>query len=469
MRAQHGYGHDGHDGRHQRDARHEQYQRDRQHLVGGVSAPSRLNPALGEAVLIERGDGPRLYRTDGGALLDLHMSFGATILGHNHPAVRRAIEQALELGIVSGAETVHQARLAARVCELVPCAERVRFAGSGSEATNAALRLARAYTGRDKVLKFEGHFHGLHEHVVYSAHPPLRAETPGRLLEPVVESGGVPAAFARQVLVAPWNDQAAVERAFARHGGEIAAVLLEPINYNSGALPADPAFLRALRELTRDRGAVLIFDEVLSGFRTGTSCAQGYYGVTPDVCLLAKAVANGVPLAIIAGSAEVMAAFGPTGPAALSGTYSGHLFGVLAAQATLDELAAPGRYDGPQGLLAVGARLYRGLDAIFRRHGVRCRVQGIGARFGLLFGLDPDAPATTYQQAARHDGALQHRFVRAAFAQGVYFHSYDVALGHHGFSAAHTPADVDEALDRIETACRALTAAPAAPAARRGA
>ena len=335
----------------------------------------------------------------------------------------------------------------------------VRFASSGSEATNAALRLARAYTGRDMVLKFEGHFHGLHEHVVYSAHPPLRAETPGQLLEPVVESGGVPAAFAQQVLVAPWNDLAAVQRAFERHGGEIAAVLLEPINYNSGALPADPAFLRALREITRDRGAVLIFDEVLSGFRTGTSCAQGYFQVTPDVCLLAKAVANGVPLAIIAGSAEVMSAFSPTGPAGLSGTYSGHLFGVLAAQATLDELAAPGRYDGPQGILAVGERLYRGLDAIFRRHGLPCRVQGIGARFGLLFGLDPDTPVTAYQQAARHDGVLQHRFVRAAFEQGVYFHSYDVALGHHGFSAAHTPADVDEALDRIETACRALDAA----------
>ena len=161
-----------------------------------------------------------------------------------------------------------------------------------------------------------------------------------------------------------------------------------------------------------------------------------------------------------------MAAFSPTGPAGLSGTYSGHLFGVLAAQATLDELASPGRYDGPEGIFAVGERLYRGLDGIFRRQGMPCRVQGIGARFGLLFGLNPDTPVTTYQQAARHDGALLHRFVRAAFEHGVYFHSYDVALGHHGFSVSHTMADVDEALERVETACRTLkTTAPATPTA----
>lgn len=441
------------------------YERDRQHLVGGVSAPSRLNPALGEALLIERGDGPYLYGADGQRYLDLHNGFGTTILGHNHAAVRRAIGQALDMGIVSGAETVHQARLAARVCELVPCAEQVRFASSGSEATNAVLRLARTYTGKSKVLKFEGHFHGLHEHVVYSAHPPARPASRGELLEPLVESGGVPAAFAAQVLVAPWNDPAAVERAFAEHGDDLAAVLMEPINYNSGALPAEAAFLRLVRELTRERDVPLVFDEILSGFRTGTDCAQGYYGVTPDVCLLGKAVANGVPLAVIAGTRKVMSAFSPVGTAALSGTYSGHLFGVLAALATLDELAAPGCYDGPAGIHATAAQLYGGLDEIFKRRGVPCRVQGIGARFGLLFGLDPDQPVTAYQQAARHDAAALHAFVHAAAERGVYFHSYDVALGHHGFSTAHTTAVVEDVLGRVESACTTLVSS--AGAARR--
>src|SRR5688572_25214560 len=425
------------------------YERDRQHLVGGVSAPSRLNPALEAPLLIERGDGPYLHAAGGERYVDLHTGFGTTILGHNHPAVRRAIESVLDMGIVSGSETVHQARLAARVCELVPCAEQVRFASSGSEATNAVIRLARTYTGKSKVLKFEGHFHGMHEYVVYSAHPPARDGKAGDLLPPLVESGGVPASFAEQVLVAPWNDLAAVERAFEQHGDHLAAVLMEPINYNSGALPADPTFLRGVREITRDRDVPLVFDEILSGLRTGTDCAQGHYGVTPDVCLLGKAVANGVPLAVIAGTRRVMSAFSPVGKAALSGTYSGHLFGVMAALATLDELAAPGCYDGPSGIHAMAARLYGGMDEIFRRRGLRCRVQGIGARFGLLFGLDPDEAVTTYQHAAQHDGAQLHAFVRAAAARGVYFHSYDVALGHHGFSTAHTAEVIDDALERI--------------------
>jgi glutamate-1-semialdehyde 2,1-aminomutase len=441
---------------------HARYESDRHHLVGGVSAPSRLNPALGAPLLIDRGDGPYLYAAGGTRYVDLHTGFGTTILGHNHPAIRRAIESVLDLGIVSGSETVHQARLAARICELVPCAELVRYASSGSEATNAVIRLARTYTGKRKILKFEGHFHGMHEHVVYSAHPPARrAEAPGQLLAPLVESGGVPESFADHVLVAPWNDLAAVERAFRDHRDDLAAVLMEPINYNSGALAAEPSFLEGVRALTRDHDVPLIFDEILSGFRTGTDCAQGYYGVTPDVCLLGKAVANGVPLAVIAGTRRVMSAFSPTGKAALSGTYSGHLFGIMAALATLDELSQPGRHDGPTGLHATAARLYRGLDDVFRRRGLRCRVQGIGARFGLLFGLDPDEPVTTYQHAARHDGALLHAFVRAAVEHGVYLHSYDVALGHHGFSAAHTFDVIDDALERLDTACASLSRTPA--------
>jgi glutamate-1-semialdehyde 2,1-aminomutase len=173
---------------------------------------------------------------------------------------------------------------------------------------------------------------------------------------------------------------------------------------------------------------------------------------------LGKAVANGVPLAVIAGTRKVMSAFSPVGKAALSGTYSGHLFGVMAALATLDELAAPDCYDGPSGIHAMAARLYDGMDQVFRRRGLRCRVQGIGARFGLLFGLDPDEPVSTYQQAARHDGTLLHAFVRAAAQHGVYFHSYDVALGHHGFSTAHTAETIDDALERIEAACAGIGA-----------
>lgn len=425
-------------------------------LAGGVSGSARINPALERPLLVARGQGARLYDLDGREYLDFHMGFGSTLLGHGNPGVVAAIQQALEMGIVAGSEAVYQTRLAQRLVELIPCAERVRFANSGSEATQAALRLARAHTGRWKVLKFAGHFHGLHEHLLYSAHPPRHEPAAGALLAPIGESAGMPPALAELVLVAQWNDAGAVERAFREHAGEIAAVICEPINYNSGCILPQPGFLDFLREVTRREGALLIFDEVLSGFRTGASCAQGYFGVTPDLCTLAKAVANGVPLAVLAGSREVMRTLAPEGPAAHSGTYSGHLFGVMAALATLEQLTAPGFYDGPHGIYATAGRLYDGLREVFVRRGVQCRVQGLGARFGLYFGVDPDEEVWQYNQVAAHDAAGLKRFARRCFERGLYFHTYDVALGHHGFAAAHTASDVERALERIDDACRGL-------------
>ena len=426
-------------------------------LVAGMSGSARENPALGHPMLAARGDGAWIITPDGQRYLDFFTAFGACILGHNHPAIRAAVEQALDLGIIHGPETVHNRQLAERLVELVPSAELVRFANSGSEATMAAIRVARAHTGRDKILKFEGHFHGLHEHVLYSTHPAPRPPAPGQLLEPTIDSAGIPASFAELVLVVPWNDLPAVERAFDEHGDDLAAVIMEPVNYNSGCLIADRDYMQAVREIVTDRGAVLIFDEVLSGFRMGVDCAQGYYGVTPDVTLLGKAVANSVPLSAIVGRKEVMENFSPLGEAAHSGTYSAHLFGVLASLATLDELSSPGFYDGPTGILTMADRPYGGLREIFARHGIKCRVQGLGARFGLFFGLDPDKEAKVYQDVAGHDPAMHLRFIRACLEKGVYFHAYRVALGHHGFGAAHGPAEIDEALDGIDAACAGLS------------
>lgn len=425
-------------------------------LVGGVSGSARLNPALDTPLLAAGGDGACLIATDGQRYLDFHTGYGATVLGHNHPAVRGAIEQALEMGVVLGPETIYQEQLAARLVDLIPSAELVRFANSGSEATMAAIRLARAYTGRSKILKFEGHFHGLHDHVLYNTHPPARPANPGQLLSPIIDSAGIPESFADLVIVVPWNDPAAFEKAFAEHGDELAAVIMEPINYNAGCLVADIDYLHAVRALTAERGTLLVFDEVLSGFRTGVACAQGYYGVTPDVSLLGKAIANGVPLAVIVGKQEVMETFSPIGSAAHSGTYSGHLFGVLTALATVDILSAPSFYDGPKGILGRADRFYGGLREIFASHGLPCRVQGLGARFGLYFGLSPEKRVHVYQDIVGHDAALLKQFVRACFTNGVYFHTYDVVVGHHGFSASHGSAELDDALQRIDDACARL-------------
>lgn len=424
-----------------------------QYLVAGVSGSARLNAALGRPVYLTHGDGCRLYDVDGKTYLDYNLSHGASFLGHNHPAIRKAIQQALDMGVICAYETEHHSRVAETLCRLIPCAEQVRFANSGSEATFSALRVARAVTGRHKILKFEGHFHGLHDAVVWNAHGPARdAFSTYPYVPPQVESAGVPPQLADLVLVIPWNDPAAIRQALREHGDELAAVICEPVNYNSGCVPPAPGLLELLRAETAQRGVLLIFDEVLSSFRMAAGGAQEYYRVTPDLCTLAKAVANGLPLAVVAGKREFMKVLSPLGPAAHSGTYSGHLFAILAARAALQEIEQPGFYDR---IFGNAERLYGGLSTLFTTHGVPARVQGLGARFGIYFGVTH--PVTAYQDAARMDGELGYRFIRECFERGVYFHNYGkLAIGHHGFSAAHTPADIDETLGRVEDAVKAM-------------
>ncbi len=414
-----------------------------QYLPAGVGAGGRFNGSLGRPMYFVRGEGAWLYGVDGKRYLDFNLSHGATILGYNHPATRRAIEQALDMGVMAACETEHVARLAQRVCEIIPCAQMVRFATSGMEATALAIRLARAATGRDRIIKFEGHFHGFHNDVMFNTSgAPWAGPWP---IPPRPESAGMPPSAGEAVIVLPWNDQEALEQTFARHGDQIAAVICEPINYNAGCIPADPDYLSALRKLTREHGSILIFDEVLSAFRTGPSCAQGYYGVTPDLCAIAKAIANGVPMALVAGRRDLMTMLAPLGPVAHSGTYTDHLFGILAALACLDELTRPGLYDN---LLAVASRLYAGVNELFQRHGVRGRLQGLGCRFGIYFGVENEVRC--YRDAAKRDVQMWHRFVRGCFERGIYFQSIGHAIGHSGICVSHTAADIAWALDRMD-------------------
>jgi glutamate-1-semialdehyde 2,1-aminomutase len=256
--------------------------------------------------------------------------------------------------------------------------------------------------------------------------------------------------MAEFVIVIPWNDPAALDQAVREHGHEIAAIICEPVNYNSACILPKPGFLNIIREQATRCGAVLIFDEVLSGFRMAPGGVQEYYGVTPDVTVLAKAVANGIPLAVVAGQKEYMRQLAPLGGAAHSGTYSGHLFAILAALASLEVITAPGFYDE---VFAKAERLYGGLTKLFEAHGLPARVQGLGARFGILFGVTEQA--WDYQAAARQDGELAFRFIAACYERGVYFHNYGrMALGHHGFSASHNLADIDETLNRVEAALK---------------
>jgi glutamate-1-semialdehyde 2,1-aminomutase len=424
------------------------------YMPSGVCASARFNPALKRALYLRSAKGSRLYDVAGKEYIDFNLSHGATFLGYNHPATREAIQTALDSGFLTGYETEAHVQLARKVHEMIPCAERVRLGNTGSEGTLTALRLARAYTGKRKLLKFWGHFHGMHDYVMYNAHSPLEAAPPNGYLKPNRESLGIPADLDDLVLVIPWKDEEALTRAVKEHGDEIAGIMMEPINYNQGCIVASPEYMQFVRDVATDNHIVLIYDEVLSAFRTGPDCAQGYYGVSPDVCVIGKAVANGAPLVVIAGKKELMDQVSPGGAVAHSGTYTGNTVGVMAALACLAEISKPGFYEP---IYQAADKLYSGLTDLLERAGMPARVQGLGARFGILFGFTD--PVNRFEDTFKHDGAAADRFMRACAGRGVYFHSYGtLVVGHHGISAAHSLADIDEALNRVETALADINA-----------
>jgi glutamate-1-semialdehyde 2,1-aminomutase len=432
----------------------EQHQRASQYLAGGVSSSTRLNRGLGHPLYIDRAAGCRVWDLDGREYLDLCCSHGATLLGHGDGRVREAVEKALARGAACSYENETHAELAQLLCETVPCCERVRFTGSGTEATLHCIRLARAFTGRTRLLKFEGNFHGYHDQVMYAIGTPADHLGPESSPSLYPGSAGLPAGLEDNLVVVPYNRADLLEEAFARHGRELAAVICEPIYYNAGCIVPTPAFLAALCDVPRRHGSLLIFDEVLSAFRMCPGGAQEHLGVTPDLCTLGKAVGGGYPLSAFGGRREVMERLMPTGDCQHSGTYNGHPVVVAASQAAITAYRRPGFYDH---INAVARRLYSGLNDVFERHGVIARVEGLGARFGIYFGLTT-RPAS-YRDAVRHQRERMLRFVRAAVEHGVYFHDYGGAACHHGFCAAMSLADAEEALGRLDGAVREMSTA----------
>jgi glutamate-1-semialdehyde 2,1-aminomutase len=425
----------------------QQYEIARQYLAGGVAASTRFNRAIGRPMYFDRADGCRVWDLDGRQYIDLCTSHGATLLGHGNPQVREAVEQALARGAACSYENELHALLARELCEVIPCCELVRFTGSGSEATMHCLRLARAFTGRTKLLKFEGNFHGYHDQVMFALSAP--ADGPGPETHPAVEpaSSGLVGALADQLVVVPYNRPDLLEQAFFHHGPELAAAICEPVYYNAGCVLPTREFIHALRRLTHEHGALLVFDEVLSAFRMGVGGAQEYLGVTPDLCTLGKAVGGGFPLSAFAGRRDIMRRLMPEGDCQHSGTYNGHVVPVAAGLAAVRAYRQPGFYDH---IHALAGRLYTGLASLLDRHAILGRVQGLGARFGIYFGLTREV--CDYRDTLAHDRVKMLQFVAAAIDEGVYLHDYGGAACHHGFCAAMTSADVDEALARLDRA-----------------
>jgi glutamate-1-semialdehyde 2,1-aminomutase len=425
----------------------DQYEQAQSYLAGGVCSSTRLNRAVGHAMLFDRAKGCRLWDLDGREYLDLCCSHGATLLGHGDARVRAAVEAALDRGAACSYENEAHTQFARLLCETVPCLERVRITGSGTEATLHCIRLARAFTGRTRLLKFEGNFHGYHDQVMYAIGTPADRLGPDRAPTPWPGSAGLPPHLAENLVLVPYNSPELVEEAFRRHGPELAAVIMEPIYYNAGCIVPTREFLDAVQRGCQAHNVLLMFDEVLSAFRMCPGGAQEYLGVKPDLCTLGKAVGGGYPLSVFGGRKEVMDRLMPTGDCQHSGTYNGHPVAVAAATAAVTAYREPGFYDHVH---EVARELYEGLSDTFSRHGVDAHVQGLGARFGIYFGLP--GRAASYRDAVLHQREAMLRFIAAAIRHGVYFHDYGGAACHHGFCAAMTLADVRETLSRLDAA-----------------
>ena len=377
-------------------------------IPGGVNSPVRAFRAVGgEPPFIARGEGAYLWDEDGNRYVDYVLSWGPLILGHAHPAVVDALSNAAMKGTSYGAPTALETELAELVVDMVPSVEMVRFVNSGTEATMSALRLARAYTGRHKIVKFEGCYHGHGDMLL------VQAGT-GVATLGLPDSPGVPPGAAQDTLTAPFNSLSAVEALFQQFPDEIAAVILEPVAGNMGVIPPASGFLEGLRELTETHGALLIFDEVMTGFRVALGGAQELYGVDPDLTTLGKVIGGGLPVGAYAGKRKIMETVAPAGPMYQAGTLSGNPLAMTAGLVTLRELRKPGVF---QGIVAQTQRLCQGMGQAATAAGVPVYQTQVGTMFCTYFA---EGPVTDYESAKASDTAAFGRFFHSMLDAGAY-------------------------------------------------
>ena len=406
-----------------------------QHFIpGGVNSPVRaFNGVGGTPLFIERANGAYIYDVDGKAYIDYVGSWGPMVLGHNHPAIRTAVIEAVEKGLSFGAPTADEVEMAKFVTELVPSMDMVRMVNSGTEATMSAIRLARGYTARDKIIKFEGCYHGHADCLLVKAGS-------GALTIGQPNSPGVPADFARHTLTCTYNDLSSVREAFEKHPHDIACIIVEPVAGNMNCIPPSADFLPGLRALCDEFGALLIIDEVMTGFRVALGGAQAHYDVEPDLTCLGKIIGGGMPVGAFGGRGEIMEKLAPTGPVYQAGTLSGNPIAMAAGLACLHEIAQPGVH---QRLTELTDMLADGLCEKAREAGIPFVVNHVGGMFGLFF---TDAPAVTcYQDVMNCDVERFKKFFHLMLQQGIYLAPSAFEAGF--MSVAHSDEDIRKTID----------------------
>jgi glutamate-1-semialdehyde 2,1-aminomutase len=424
----------------------EQYWLDAQkYLTGGVSSSFRYNPFTGRPMYLSKADGAFIYDLEGNRFIDFFMGHGACTLGHNRPEISSAMKQVFDIGFFAEFDHPLTGELAKKITQNIPAAERVRYVNSGSEATLLSIRLARGFTRRQKIVRVDGHFHGGHDYaLVNNLAANIDHDNPGDRLSKVKHaSAGIPVKVDDTLYVIPWNNAEIFETLCKEHGHEIAAILMNPIDYNNGCIGSSTEYLQAIRRICDEHGIIFIADEILSGFRTGMTGGHGYYGVTPDLCLFGKALTNGVPLAAVAGKEKIMLKImDPVDPVVVGGTFSGNLLGCAAGIAALTIMEQPGFFES---WIKRMDNFYSQLQTIFDEANFPAIVQGLGCTFGVYVGTRE--PVKNYHDIAKRTNPdLRKAFFSKCIEKGLYFHT-DFTI-----SAQHDEALLSQSLD-ILRAC----------------
>ena len=426
----------------------ELFARAKKSLAGGVSSSARIPPAGTVPLYISNGKGARVWDVDGNEYVDCLLSYGSLIAGHTHPSIVSALKTQIEAGCMFGTCNIPEVELAEYICKLVPCADLVRYSNSGSEAISGAIRAARGFTGKDKILKFEGHYHGWTDVLAISQRPGLKEAGDFSAPKSLPHSRGIPDGVVTDVIICPWNEPEILKDMLKRHGSEIAAVIAEPIVANNGCIMPLPGYLETLREECTRHGIVLIFDEIVTGFRAAPGGVQEYYGIVPDIAVFSKALGGGMPISAFAGKKEIMDPIAAN-TVKHGGTYNGNPASATSALATLKLVENPAVI---KKVCEAGQTIMETIRRSAKDNGIPCYVQGIGSMFQVLFTDKPKV--TNYRDLFGVDTKRYSVFREALLRRGIHINSSFSACWF--LSIAHTQDDIEAVNTAIVSAMKEI-------------